>query len=131
MYRFMSSVPAARKWIWRLVVICAGVNAAYILFLQSITLGNQNPALYASDPCMDFASCRYSTTAATVQFLRQSRRFLTTTAWEELRNIFRGRDGHKMSWKVNGRFILCLMHPKGAPRRGKVEATAAMAMVVK
>ena len=90
-YRFMS-LPAARKWVWRLVVICAGVNATYIIFPHSITLGNKNPDLYVSDPCMDSASCRYPTTAA----------------------------------------ILCLIHPKEAPRgprRGRVAATAAMAMV--
>ena len=50
MYRFMSSVPAAREWIWRLVVICAGVNATYIVFPHSIALGNHTPDLYVSDP---------------------------------------------------------------------------------
>ena len=86
-YSFKSSVPAARKWIWRLVVICACVNARYIMFPHSIALGNRNPDIYASDQCMDSASWRYSTTAATVQISRQSRLFLATTAWEELRNI--------------------------------------------
>ena len=93
-YRFMSSVPAARKWVWRLVVICAGVNATCIIFLHSITLGNKNPDLddlYVSDPCVDSAFCRYSTTTATLQILRQSRLFRTTTAWEELRDLFRIR----------------------------------------
>ena len=69
MYHFMSSEAAARKWIWRLVVICACVNATCIIFPHSITLGNNNPDLYdliVSDPCIDSASCRYSTTAATV-----------------------------------------------------------------
>ena len=88
-HRFMSSVPAARKWIWGLVVICAGVNTAYIIFPHSVTLGNKYPDHYVSHPCMDFASCRYSSTAATVQILRQSRLLLTTTAWAELRNIIR------------------------------------------
>ena len=47
-YCFMSSVPAARKWIWRLVVICAGVNATYIIFAYSVPLWNKNLDLYMS-----------------------------------------------------------------------------------
>ena len=82
MYRFIPSVPVASKWIWMLVFTCAGVNATYLIFPHSITLGNKNPDLYISDQCMDSASCRYSTTAATVQILRQSKLFLATTAWE-------------------------------------------------
>ena len=88
-YRFMYSVPAARKWMWRLVVVCAGVNTTYVIFPHYVTLGNRNPDLYVSALCMDSASCRHSTTASTVQSLRQSRFFLTTSACEELRNIFR------------------------------------------
>ena len=87
-YRFMSPVPAAHKGIWRLVVICAGVNATYVILLHSITLANKNPDIFVSDPCMDSVSCRYySTTAATGYsffLLWQSRFFLTTTAWELL-----------------------------------------------
>ena len=76
--RFMSSVSATGKWIWGLVVICAGVNATFLMFPRSITFRNKNPVIYFRELCMDSASCRYSTTAATVQFLRQSRLFLTT-----------------------------------------------------
>ena len=31
MYRFIPSVPAARKLIRRLVVVCAAVNATYLM----------------------------------------------------------------------------------------------------
>ena len=76
----------------------------YTIFPHSITIGNKNPDLYVSDPCMDLASCRHSTTAA---------------GWA--RDVF---EGQRVVYP-----LLDTSH-KEAPRRGRVEATAAMAMVV-
>ena len=72
LYRFMPTLPSAREWTWRLVVIRAGVNATYIKFPRFIQHSEKKPDLYVSDQCMDSASCRYSTTAAAVEILRQS-----------------------------------------------------------
>ena len=83
MYR-LSSMPAARRWVWRSVVICAGVNASSPFSPPSRPLGNKSYDPSASDNCMDFPACWCSTTAATAQISRQSRFFLTTTAWDEL-----------------------------------------------
>ena len=48
MYR-LSSMPTARRWVGRLILICAGVYASSPL---SRTLGNRNPDCSASTRCM-------------------------------------------------------------------------------
>ena len=49
MYR-LSSIPAARRWVWRLVVICAAVSASSPFSPPSTTLGNRNLDPSANGP---------------------------------------------------------------------------------
>ena len=71
----LSSMPTARRWVGRLVVICTGVVNVSSPFYPPTTcrtLGNKSPDPLASAHCMYYAACRYSTTAATAQISRQS-----------------------------------------------------------
>ena len=79
MYRLWS-VPVARRWVWRLVVICAGVSASSPFSPPSRTLVKQTPDPSASGHYIDSAACWYSTTAETAHISWQSRFFLTTTS---------------------------------------------------
>lgn len=71
--------------------ICAGVSARSPIFSPSRTLGNRNPDPSASAHCINSAAGRYPTMAATVRISRQTRFFLTPTAWGKLRNVFPNR----------------------------------------
>ena len=84
----LSSIRCPQKWVWRFEVICAGVSAKFPFSPRSRTLGNKKPAPSASDLCMDAAACWYSIMAATAQISRQLAFLLTTSAWEDSRNVF-------------------------------------------
>ena len=65
MYR-VPSMPVARRWVGRLVVICAGVKAGSPFSPPSRTLGNRN-----SDPLR--VPTAWVRPPATAQLARQSR----------------------------------------------------------
>ena len=74
-----------------LVVICDGVHASspFSRPLERSVTGALTPRRVAT--AWVPPACWYSTTATTAQNSRQSRLFLTTTTWKELRNVFPNR----------------------------------------
>ena len=87
------SMPTARRWVGRLVVICAGVNASSPFAPPSGALGNKNPDPSARADCMYSAACRYSTTATTTQNSWHSYVLpYSTAAWEERHTVVSNRN---------------------------------------
>ena len=84
----LSSIPAARRWVWRFKVICNGVYAKFPLPPLSRTLGNRKPEPATSSHSMDAAACRYFIMDTTAQISRQFSLIFTTTAWDDSRNVF-------------------------------------------
>ena len=77
---FLSSMPACR-WVWRLVVICPGVNASSPFSPPSRTARERNLGISARNDRMDSSACRDATTAVNARIRRQSGLFLTTNCW--------------------------------------------------